>query len=443
MRHLALAILVVLAARPAAALDLAAEIAADWRRDLRAIFEDFHRNPELGFQETRTAAIMARELRAIPGMRVTEGVGQTGVVAVLANGPGKTVLVRADMDGLPVKEASGLPYASVKTQVGPDGRTYPTMHACGHDTHITGLLAAARRLAAHRDRWSGTVVFIVQPAEELLTGAAAMLRDGLYTRFPKPDYALAFHSAAGLAAGTISFSDAIQYSSSDGVDIIVKGVGAHGASPHAGRDPVVLAAAIVQNLQTIRSREISPLEPAVVTVGTFHAGTARNIISDRAELGLTLRANSEVVRAQLIAAVRRIAENTARAHGLAEDQLPEVIVRAGTPVTRNSKALADRLRPALARALGEAAIVPFAQQGMGAEDFAFLVAPEHGVEGLYFAVGGTPRAEVEAAKAGGPAIPSHHSPLFRVDAEAVVRTGAHALTAAVLELLGPGRGSGS
>lgn len=425
----------LLVAAPASAIDLAAEIAADWRRDLRATFEDFHRNPELGFQEIRTAGIMAKELRAIPGMKVTEGVGTTGVVAVLANGPGKTVLVRADMDGLPVKEASGLPFASTATQTAPDGETYPTMHACGHDTHITGLLATARRLAAHRDRWSGTVVFVVQPAEELLTGAPAMLKDGLYTRFPKPDYALAYHSAAGLPTGTISFSDAIQYSSSDGIDIIVKGVGAHGASPDAGKDPVVLAAAIVQALQTIRSREISPLAPAVVTVGTFHAGTARNIISDRAELGLTLRANSEEVRAKLIAAVKRIAENTARAHGLAEDQLPQVIVRSGTPTTDNSKALAGRLRPVMAGALGEAAVIPFAQQGMGAEDFAFFVAPEHGVEGLYFAVGGTPRAEVEAAEKGGPAIPSHHSPFFRVDGEAVVKTGAHAMTAAVMELL--------
>lgn len=421
-----------LAAAPSA---LEAEIRADWARHLRARYEDFHRHPKLGFQETRTAAIMAQELGAIPGMKVTEGVGKTGVVAVLANGAGPVLLIRADMDGLPLEEQSGLPFASRHRQVGPDGVSRPTMHACGHDTHITGLFATARRLAAHRDRWAGTVVFVVQPAEELLTGAPAMLADGLYTRFPKPAYALAFHVAAGLPTGTISFSDSIQYASSDGVDVIVPGVGAHGASPHMGRDPILIGAAIVQALQSVRSRELSPLEPSVITVGTFTAGSARNIIPDRAELGLTIRANSEENRAAQIRAVERIAVHVGRAHGLPEDGPVQVIRRSGTPVTANSKALADRLRPALAAELGADRLLPFVQQGMGAEDFAFFIEATHGVEGLDFAVGGTPQAEIDAARNGGPPIASHHSPLFRVDGEAAVVTGARAMTAAALELL--------
>ncbi len=448
MRALAVLFIFLVAALPARATTpelartLDAEIAADWARDLRAQFEDFHRFPELGFQETRTAALMARHLRAVPGMVVTEKVARTGVVGVLRNGEGPVVMLRADMDGLPVKERSGLPYASVHKQVDADGNEQWTMHACGHDTHITGLIATARRLAAHKEKWAGTVVFVVQPAEELLGGAREMVVDGLYTRFPKPTYALAWHVGAGLETGRISFSDTIQYSSSDAVDIIVKGVGAHGASPHSGRDPIVIGAAIIQALQTIRSREVSPLVPAVVTVGVFEAGTARNIIPERARLELTLRANDEETRAQLIDAVKRVATNTARAHGVAEADLPEVIVKGGTPTTQNTPALAQRLRPMLARAMGEAAIVPFRQQGMGAEDFAFFIERMHGIQGLYFGVGGTPPADLEAARNGGPPVASHHSPLFKVDGEAAVRTGSLAMTLAVLDLLArPGTGT--
>ncbi|MFQ3666550.1 MAG: amidohydrolase, partial [Sphingomonadaceae bacterium] len=298
---LGILVLAVALALPARASTLEAEIRADWAKDLKAIYEDFHRFPELAFQETRTAAIMARQLGAIPGMKVTEGVGRTGVVGVLANGAGPVLLLRADMDGLPVRENSGLAVQSRHTQVDANGVRQPTMHACGHDTHITGLIATARRLAAHRDKWAGTIVFVVQPAEETLAGAKAMVEDGLYTRFPKPSHALAWHVAAGLPTGTISFSDAIQYSSSDGVDVIVPGVGAHGASPHMGRDPVFIGSAIVMALQSVRSREFSPLEPSVITVGTFQAGTARNIIPDEARLGLTLRANSEETRAAQLA----------------------------------------------------------------------------------------------------------------------------------------------
>ncbi|KQN26189.1 peptidase M20 [Sphingomonas sp. Leaf33] len=429
--------LLLAAASPSA--DYAAAIRADYAKDLGALFDWFHRNPELSFKEINTAARMAAELRKA-GATVTEKVGGTGVVAVMTNGVGPTVLLRADMDGLPVKEASGLPNMSVVRQVGVDGVESPVMHACGHDTHITAMVATARRLAAMKDRWKGTVVMIVQPAEERVGGAAAMLKDGLYTRFPKPDYALAFHVSAQQPTGTVAASEGIQYSSADSVDIVVPGVGAHGASPNTGKDPVYMASQIVIALQGLISRERAPLAPGVITVGSFHAGTKHNIISDEARLQVTLRANDEKTRAQLLAGIKRVAEGVGRLNGMADDKLPRVTVSEGTPTTINDAKLARRLNAALARDMGAAAVIPFEQNGMGAEDFAYLVQPELKVPGYYFAVGGTPRAALEAAANGtGPAVASHHSPLFKVAPEPAIVTGATAMTAAVLDLLGPAK----
>jgi hippurate hydrolase len=357
---------------------------------------------------------------------------------MLKNGAGPTVLVRADMDGLPVEEKSGLPNASKARQVGIDGVEAPVMHACGHDVHITSLVGTARRLAAMKDRWKGTVLFIVQPAEERVGGAKAMIADGLYTRFPKPDYALAFHVASNLPTGKVSAAEGIQYSSADSVDITVFGVGAHGAAPHTGKDPVYIGSQIVQALQGIISRERPPLSPGVITVGAFHAGSKHNIISDRADLQVTVRANDEATRAQLIAAIKRVAEGIGRANGLPDDKLPQVRVSEGTPTTINDAALARRLNGALAQGLGAAAVQPWEQVSMGAEDFAYFVAPEHGIRGYYFAVGGTPQRAIDAAAKGGPPVPSHHSPLFKIDPEPSVRTGAEAMTVAVLDLLRPG-----
>lgn len=422
----------------AAASPLSDAVKADYDSRLGALFTDFHKNPELSFKETRTAGVMARELRAVGGIEVSEEVGGTGVVGVMKNGDGPVVLVRADMDGLPVEEKSGLAYASKARQVGVDGVEAPVMHACGHDVHITSMIGTARRLAAMKDQWKGTVVFIVQPAEERVGGARAMVADGLYTRFPKPDYALAFHVASGLATGKVSASEGIQYSSSDSVDITIHGVGAHGASPHAGKDPVYIGSQIVQALQGIISREREPLSPGVITVGSFHAGSKHNIISDRADLQVTVRANDEETRAQLIAAIKRVAEGIGRANGLPDALLPEVKVIEGTPTTINDAALAKRLNAVMARELGADAVVPFEQKGMGAEDFAYLVEAKHGIPGYYFAVGGTPQAAFDAEKAGGPAVPSHHSPLFKIDPEPSVRTGTEAMTVAVLDLLKPG-----
>lgn len=420
-----------------AAPDFSAAVKADYDRDLRALFEDFHRNPELSFKETRTAKIMAQQLRAVPGVTVTEGVGGTGVVGAMKNGEGPTVLVRADMDGLPLPEKSGLPYASKARQTGIDGIESPVMHACGHDVHITSMIGTARRLAAMKDRWKGTVLFVVQPAEERVGGARAMIEDGLYTRFPKPDYALAFHVSSELPAGTITAPEGLHSASADSVDIIVHGVGAHGASPHEGKDPVYIGSQIVVALQGIIGRERQPLRPAVITVGAFHAGTKHNIISDRADLQLTVRANDEETRAKMIASIKRVAEGIGRANGLPEDRLPEVKVSEGTPTTINDADLTRRLNATLKQALGEAAIRPFEQTGMGAEDFAYFVEPKYGVKGYYFDVGGTPQAVIDAAKAGGPPVPSHHSPLFKIDPEPSVRLGTEAMTVAVLDLLKP------
>lgn len=426
----------LVAAAPAlAAPDYAPAIKVDYDKSLGALWDHFHRNPELSFKEINTAARMAKELRAVPGMVVTEKVGGTGVVGVLKNGDGPVILVRADMDGLPVEERSGLPNASRVRQVGVDGVENPVMHACGHDVHITSMVGTARQLAALKDRWKGTVLFIVQPAEERVGGAAAMIKDGLYTRFPKPNYALAFHVAAELPTGHIAAAEGIQYSSADSVDITVKGVGTHGAAPHLGRDPVYIASQIVVGLQSIISREKGPLDAGVITVGAFHAGTKHNIISEQANLQVTVRANSKETRDMLIDSIRRVAVNTARAHGLSEDKLPEVKVSESTPVTVNDAALARRLNTALAKELGDGVVVPFRQTNMGAEDFSYFVDPSFNIPGYYFAVGGTNPAWIEAAKKGGAPVAGHHSPLFKIDPEPSVRLGTEAMTAAVIELL--------
>jgi amidohydrolase len=420
-----------------AAPDFAPAVAEDYDRKLESLFLDFHRNPELSYLETRTAGIMARELRAA-GARVTEKVGGTGVVGVMRNGPGPTVLVRADMDGLPVKEASGLPYASTARQVNQEGVEMPVMHACGHDVHITSLIGTARRLNAMKDRWSGTVVFIAQPAEERIGGAKAMLKDGLYTRFPKPDYALAFHVGSDVPTGRIVMEPGLTYSSSDSVDIIVHGIGAHGASPHKGRDPIVMGAEIVLALQTLVSREVPPLKPAVITVGAFNAGLKHNIIPDQARLQLTVRSDDREIRQQLLDGIKRVAEGVGRMNGMPDDRLPEVRHSSdSTPPSMNDPQLTARLRAAIEGAWSEPVLLAHEREGMGAEDFAYLVQPNTDVPGVYFRVGGTPPAAFEAEAKGGPAVPSHHSNLFKIDPEPAVTLGTTAMTLAVLELVKP------
>ncbi|MCH2487549.1 MAG: amidohydrolase, partial [Erythrobacter sp.] len=277
------------------AQDLRAGVAEDMP-ELMELYRDLHANPELSFEEHKTAAKLAKRMRDL-GFEVTEGVGKTGVVSVMKNGEGPTVLLRADMDGLPVVEQTGLPFASEVVATPASGVTTGVMHACGHDTHMAGFIGAAQQLVDHKDRWQGTLVMVLQPAEELGLGALAMLEDGLYTRFPKPDYALAFHDAAApMPAGTIGYTPGYALANVDSVDITVKGVGGHGAYPHTTVDPIVLASNMVMQFQTIVSRNSSPLDPAVITVGSFHAGAKHNIISDEAKLQLTVRSYSDESR---------------------------------------------------------------------------------------------------------------------------------------------------
>ncbi|MEM8961608.1 MAG: amidohydrolase [Acidobacteriota bacterium] len=417
--------------------DLEEIVSRDYQEHLGDLFVHFHENPELSFLEHETAKRLAAELREAGVEEVVEGVGGTGVVGMMRNGDGPLVLVRADMDGLPVKEESGLPYSSTVTQVDITGEEVPVMHACGHDVHITSLVGTARRLAAMKDRWSGTVMFIGQPAEERIGGAKAMLEDGLYERFGVPDYALAFHVSADTPTGKVLLRPGLTYSSSDSVDLIVKGIGAHGASPHRGKDPIYIASKIVIALQGLVSRELAPLEPGVVTVGSFHSGFKHNIISDEAKLELTVRSDSEETRKKLLDGIERVANGIAATAGLPEDLWPEIRVGfESTPTTVNNPELTERVLQAFTRELGEDRIHHQERTGMGAEDFAYFVQTEHKVPGAYFAVGGTPQADIDAAKNGGPPVPSHHSPFFKITPEPAVITGVTATVVAVLELIG-------
>ena len=404
-------------------------VAEDYRSNLAALFDHFHRNPELSGLEVRTAARMASELRSL-GYEVTEGVGGTGIVAVLRNGEGPTVMLRADMDGLPLEERSGLPYASTARQSDSSGTEQPVMHACGHDVHITALVGTARQMMARRDRWAGTLVLIAQPAEETISGARAMVQDGLYTRFPKPDYALAFHVDADSPAGRINVPETIAYSSSDIVNIRVNGVGTHGAYPHQGVDPVLVASQIVVSLQSIVSREINPLEGRVITVGAIHGGVRGNIIPEQVEMALTVRADTPEVRTELLDGIDRVARGTALALGVSEDRLP-VVTRSATettPSTINDRETALRVRSAIAGAMGADRLIDNPRTGMGAEDFAYFVTPESKVKGVYFAVGGTLPAELATAA-------GHHSPLFRIQPEPSVTAGVEAMVIAAEALM--------
>ena len=422
----------------AGANELSDAVKRDYDDYLWPLFDHFHRNPELSTIEKETATRMAAELRGA-GFEVTEGVGGTGVVAMMRNGDGPLVMMRADMDGLPVEEKSGLENASRKQQIDPiTGNEVFTMHACGHDVHITSLVGTARQMAARKDEWSGTLMLIVQPAEERVLGAAAMKADRLWQRFGTPDYALAFHVSSENVAGVVNVSEGTPYAGADTVDIIIHGVGAHGASPHRGRDPIVLGSQIVLALQTLVARELSPREAGVVTVGSFHAGTKHNIISDRAHLQLTVRNTNEETRALLLDGIRRIAENMGRVAGLPEDKLPEVIVsNESVPPTNNDPELARRLRGAWTESLGETRVTYQPTRGMGAEDFPFFTI-DPSISSVYWAIGGTPQADFDREAAGGDPVPSHHSPLFKISPEPAVRAGVESTVVALMELMGSG-----
>lgn len=402
---------------------------------LMALYRHLHANPELSMQETATSAKLAAEARKL-GFEVTTGVGKTGVVAVMRNGAGPVLLIRADMDGLPVIEQTGLAFASKKRGTSSAGGETGIMHACGHDTHMSAWVGTARRLAAAKNSWSGTLVMILQPGEETGEGAKAMLDDGLYSRFPKPTHALAFHDAAALPAGMIGYTSGYALANVDSVDLLVKGVGGHGAYPHTTRDPIVLAARIVTALQTLVSREANPQDPAVVTVGSFHAGAKHNIISDEATLLLTVRSYTDQTRKLLLDGIRRIARGEAIAAGMPEDRMPVVTVESQyTPATFNTEKLTAEAASLLTSRFGEDRVrkVPAV---MGGEDFGRYHLADKKIESLIFWVGGTPRAKWEAAGGDPTKLPSLHSPFWAPDAEAVISTATEAMTATALHLLG-------
>ena len=420
-------------ASPAIARDIGEAVRADMP-SLMSIYRDLHQHPELSRQEVRSAGILAAEARKL-GYQVTDNVGGLGVVAVMRNGPGPTLLIRADMDALPVEEKTGLPFASkVRTKTDAGVET-PVMHACGHDTHMTSWIGVARRMAALKSQWSGTLVMIGQPAEEVGEGAKKMLADGLHSRFGKPDMAISFHDSASLPAGAIGVTPGYALANIDAVNILVKGVGSHGAAPNLGKDPVVLASQIVVALQTLVSREVDPRSPAVVTVGSFHAGTKRNIISDEAKLELTVRNYDPETRKLLIDGIKRIARGEAIAAGIPEDRMPVVSVLESEHgnATYNDEGLANHALTLFKSKFGDRA----SQQRpvMVSEDFGNLAEKGSGTKGLIFWIGGVPKAKWDAAGGDPAKLPSLHSPFWAPDAGAVISTATEAMTTLALDLL--------
>jgi len=397
--------------------------------DIEALYLDLHRNPELAFQETRTAATLAARVKAL-GFEVTTGVGKTGVVAVMRNGAGPTVMLRTELDALPVEEKTGLPFASVVVTKNAAGQLVPVMHACGHDLHMAAWAGAARVMAEHRDRWRGTLVMVGQPAEEGTAGASAMLNDGLFTRFPRPDFALSLHDDDTMPAGTIGYHPGYFRAMSDAVTITVYGRGGHAAMPHNTVDPVVLAARIVLSLQTVVARENNPVDPVVVTIGSIHGGTQGNIIPDEVRLQLSVRTYTPAVRTRTLAAIRRIAKGEAIAAGAPREPQVDAPAVAGAPVY-NDPALTLRLADALKRGLGEAEVVEMPQK-MTSEDFAQYGLA--GVPSVLLHIGAVDPAKLAAARDTGIPVPAPHSPEWAPEREPTLKAAVRAEVTALLEL---------
>ena len=421
-----------------------AQLAGQELPSLLTIYKDVHSHPELSTQEKRTSELVAKELKAA-GCEVTDHIGKYdepgltgyGVVGLMKNGDGPVVLVRTDMDALPVQEETGLPYASKAMGKNSVGDDVHIMHACGHDVHIATFIGVARALAKLKDEWHGTIVFVGQPAEEAVGGAKAMLKDGLYTRFPKPNFALGFHDNAQMEIGQIGVTPGYTYANVDSVDVTVHGVGGHGAYPHKTKDPIVLSAEIINMWQTIASREINPIDPVVITVGSIHGGTKHNIISDAVKMQLTVRTYKKEVREQVLAAIAQIAKGCAIAGGWPEDKLPDVKVREDefTPSTYNNPELTQRLVAVWKKSLGEKN-VQIIDPTMGGEDFSEYSLPDHSIPAVDFHVGAVAPEKIAASKKpGAPPLPSLHSSKFAPVPEPTIRTGLVAMTSAVLDLM--------
>lgn len=410
---------------------------------LVSTYKGLHAAPELSHFEEKTSAFLAKELRAL-GYTVTERLGKYsrpewkgyGIVGVLKNGAGPTVLVRTDMDALPVEEKTGLPYASKVRTKNDAGLDVGVMHACGHDIHIVSLLGTARLLAELKDQWRGTLVLVGQPAEEATDGAKAMLDDGLYNLIPRPDYALALHDASDLEAGTLGVTPGFALANATKVEITVRGIGGHGSRPEVTKDPIVLASQIVLALQTIVSREVPPIDPAVVTVGSFHGGTRANIISDQVKLELTIRSYKEEVRRKILASIDRIAKGTAIAAGVPSELAPlvNVIDSETTPATYNNPALTERLSAVLIKLVGKEKVISVPPV-MGAEDFGRFALEGNQIPAVMFWLGAADPSVLAESKRTGKPVPSLHSPLFAPVPEPTIRTGVKAMTAAVLDLM--------
>ncbi|HKD60895.1 MAG TPA: amidohydrolase [Terracidiphilus sp.] len=408
---------------------------------LAETYKHLHRNPELSHHEEKTSAFLANELRQI-GYTVTEHVGKYqdgsqayGIVAVLQNGAGPRLLIRSDMDALPVEEKTGLDYASTVHSTNPQGQDVSVMHACGHDIHMTVLLGVAREMMDLKSQWHGTLVLIGQPSEETIDGARAMLADGLYERFGRPDFVLSEHDDSTHASGSIGLKSGPLFASSTSIDVTMRGIGAHGSAPQVSKDPVLMAAEFVVMAQSIVARQVDPQQPAVLTVGTIHGGTKRNIIPEEVTMGLTLRTYSDKVRDLIIADVRRTAEGVAVGYGVPQDRMPVVTVSQSeiTPVTANDSGLTERMRKAASSAIG-VDHVESAQSIMGSEDVG-LFSLDGRIPAMMFRLGAADPAKLALARETGVPLPGPHSPLFAPVYAPTIKTGVTAMTAMALDLL--------
>jgi len=397
--------------------------------EAHALYLDLHQNPELSAHETQTAAKLAGRLRGL-GYEVSEHVGGTGIVAILKNGAGPTVMLRTELDALPVEEKTGLPYASKVHAQDDAGHDVPVAHACGHDLHMAALVGTAAIMAHSKDTWHGTLLLIGQPAEETISGAKAMIADGLFQRFPKPDVGVAMHVDNLLPAGQAGITPGIYNTNADSLRITIYGKGGHGSAPQTAIDPIVIAARTILALQTITSREVKPGEMAVITVGYIQAGTKNNIIPDHAELGLTVRTYKDEIRKQILAAIARITKAEAEAGGAPHEPLIEHYE--ATDSVYNDPALARRLRVPLEAALGSKNVIA-TEAITPSEDYAFFI--EQGVPSLYFSLGGANPEKYAQAKAAGVMLPSNHSPLFAPDVDPALHAGIAAEVALLRNLL--------
>lgn len=397
--------------------------------DAKSLYLDLHQHPELSGQEVQTAAKLTERLRKL-GFEVTEHVGGTGIVAVMKNGAGPTVMLRTELDALPVEEKTGLPYASHVTAKDPTGATVPVMQACGHDLHMSSLYGTAEILAHSKDSWHGTLMLVGQPAEETISGARAMLKDGLFTRFPKPDFGIALHDTNYVPAGKISITPGIMNSNADSLRVTIYGRGGHGSAPHLTVDPVLIAAKTIESLQSIVSREIRPGDFGVITVGYIHGGTKNNIIPDQVEMGLTVRSYKPDVREQMLKAITRIVNAEAEAGGA--DQKPLIEHLEFTDAVINDPKLAERLRPVMEATLGKDNVVQL-PPSTGSEDYSMFV--EAGVPSMYFDLGAANPAVFDKAKAEGRPLPTLHSSLFAPDVDPALKTGITAEVAVLRALM--------